>query len=58
MEHNDIIKALECCKTGYCYQDGCPLANDFDDDIVQLNIWNLFGAHVSITVCCAMSGTV
>ena len=28
-----IIKALECCQTGYCYPHNCPLANGFDDDI-------------------------
>ena len=33
MKHNEIIRALECCKTGYCYQYDCPLVNGFDDDI-------------------------
>lgn len=35
MTDNEIIKALECCACGYCYRDGCPLANDdgYDDDI-------------------------
>lgn len=36
MNDNEIIKALEACKSGYCYcGEGCPLANDdgYDDDI-------------------------
>ena len=33
MEHNEIIKALECCASGNCISGNCPLcdlANDFD----------------------------
>lgn len=33
MNREQIIKALGCCITGYCYQQECPLAGDYDDDI-------------------------
>ena len=38
MEREQIIKALECCTSGYCYVGaGCPLAEDdnYDDDIAK-----------------------
>lgn len=38
MEKKQIIKALECCTSGYCYVGaGCPLAEDdnYDDDIAK-----------------------
>ena len=31
MTDNEIIKALECCKGGWCISKNCPL-NEFEDD--------------------------
>lgn len=30
-----IKKALECCVSGYCFRDGCPLCENAGDDDIQ-----------------------
>lgn len=32
VERTEIIKALECCKGGWCIRDGCPLYKAEEDD--------------------------
>lgn len=31
MTNEQIIKALECCASGYCFRDGCPLCEHVGD---------------------------
>jgi hypothetical protein len=32
MTDNEIIKALECCQTGTCVTDNCPLLDQREDE--------------------------
>lgn len=35
MERTEIVKALECCVSGYCFRDDCPLCERGGDDDIK-----------------------
>lgn len=38
MNDNDVIKALEACASGCCYEYGCPFVNMLNEDEFELRI--------------------